>query len=114
MRNRIRSFRKASDQGDGNGCLVAPVEGLPLIIFAGPIIRVWIGAQFQQEGGVLLAILVIANVVRLAGVPYVTILVGTGQQRLVIVSPVLEGVSNLVASIFLGMRYGALGSLWER
>jgi O-antigen/teichoic acid export membrane protein len=91
------------------GVLLLLLSGLPLIIFAGPIIRVWIGAQFQQEGGVLLAILVIANVVRLAGVPYATILIGTGQQRLVIVSPVLEGVSNLVASIFLGMRYGAIG-----
>src|SRR4051812_29133219 len=93
----------------GLGVLLLLLSGLPLIVFANPIIRVWIGAQFQQAGGVILTILVIANIVRLIGAPYASILIGTGQQRLVTVSPVMEAVTNLLASILLGMHFGARG-----
>lgn len=91
------------------GFLLLLLTGLPLVVFAFPIIRVWIGAEFQQIGGVILSILVVANVVRLIGAPYASILIGTGQQKLVIVSPLLEGGTNLIFSIFLGLRYGAIG-----
>jgi O-antigen/teichoic acid export membrane protein len=91
------------------GVLLLLVTGLPLIIFATPIIRIWIGPQFEQIGGIVLAILVIANIVRLIAAPYASILIGTGQQRLVIISPLLEGGSNLFFSILLGLKYGARG-----
>jgi O-antigen/teichoic acid export membrane protein len=94
------------------GVLLLLLTGLPLIAFAAPIIKIWIGAQFAQAGGPILTILVIANMVRLTGVPYANILVGTGQQRLVIVSPLMEGVTNLVASILLGLKFGAIGVAW--
>lgn len=91
------------------GVLLLLLIGLPLIIFAPVIIRVWIGPQFQQIGGVLLSILVLANIVRLAAAPYASILIGTGQQRLVIVSPLLEAGTNLLFSVLLGLKYGARG-----
>lgn len=88
------------------------LTGLPLIVFATLIIKLWIGPQFAQAGGQILVILVIANMVRLTGTPYASILVGTGQQRLVIVGPLMEGFSNLVASVLLGWKYGAIGVAW--
>ena len=94
------------------GLLMLLLTGLPLIVFAAPIIRIWIGAQFARAGGDLLAILVIANMVRLVGIPYASILMGTGQQKLVIVSPVMEGVTNLLASVLLGLKFGAAGVAW--
>lgn len=94
------------------GVLVLLLIGLPLIVFATPIIGMWIGPQFARSGGSILAILVLANMVRLTGAPYASILIGTGQQRLVIVSPLMEGVTNFTASILLGLRYGAVGVAW--
>jgi O-antigen/teichoic acid export membrane protein len=94
------------------GVLLLLLTGLPLIVFAAPIIRIWIGPQFAQIGGRVLIILVIANMVRLTGVPYSSILIGTGQQRLVIVSPLMEGFTNLIASLLLGLKYGAIGVAW--
>lgn len=94
------------------GLLILLLTGLPLIVFSTPIIRIWIGTQFAQAGGNLLTILVLANMVRLVGIPYASILMGTGQQRLVIVSPVMEGVTNFVASVLLGLKFGAVGVAW--
>lgn len=94
------------------GVLLLLLTGLPLIVFAAPVIRIWIGPQFAQIGGRILTILVIANIVRLTGVPYSSILIGTGQQRLVIVSPLMEGITNLIASVLLGLKYGAIGVAW--
>lgn len=94
------------------GVLTLLATGLPLIVFAAPLLKVWIGPAFAQSGAGLLVILVVANMVRLAGSPYASILIGTGQQRLVTVSPLMEGICNLVLSIVLGLRYGAIGVAW--
>lgn len=94
------------------GVLFLLLTGLPLIVFAVPIFRVWIGPQFAHAGGGILVILVMANMVRLTAVPYASVLIGTGQQRLVIVSPLMEGAANLICSILLGFKYGAIGVAW--
>lgn len=91
------------------GTLLLLATGLPLIVFAFETLKVWIGPNIADSGESILAILIIANMVRLIGVPYSSILVGTGQQKLVIVSPVLEGITNLLASIILGLKFGAIG-----
>jgi O-antigen/teichoic acid export membrane protein len=41
--------------------------------------------------------------------PYSVALIGTGQQRLVILAPIMEGVTNLIASVVLGYLLGAIG-----
>lgn len=94
------------------GILMLLVMGLPLIIYAAPLIRIWIGPQFELLGGSILIILVTANMLRLTGAPYSSILIGAGQQRLVIVGPLFEGFSNLAASVLLGWKYGAIGVAW--
>lgn len=96
----------------GLGVLLLLLTGLPLIVFAAPIIKLWIGAQFAKAGGRILIVLVIANMVRLTCAPYASILIGTGQQKLVIVSPLMEGFSNLIASVLLGLKFGAIGVAW--
>jgi Membrane protein involved in the export of O-antigen and teichoic acid len=91
------------------GVLLLLDTGLPLVVFAAPIINLWIGPQFAQTGGSIMTILVIANMIRLIGTPYASILIGTGQQRLVIMGPLMEGVTNLIFSIGLGLKFGAIG-----
>jgi O-antigen/teichoic acid export membrane protein len=94
------------------GVLLLLLTGLPLIVFAAPIMRIWIGAQFVKQGSLILIVLVIANIVRLTAVPFASILIGTGQQRLVVVTPLMEGVTNLVFSVALGLKYGGIGVAW--
>ena len=83
------------------------LTGLPLLIYASPLFRVWVGQQYADQGRRLLIVLMIANIIRLTGTPYSIVLVASGQQRLVTLSPLMEGFTNLFASILLGMRYGA-------
>jgi O-antigen/teichoic acid export membrane protein len=94
------------------GVLLLLLTGLPLIAFASPLIKIWIGAQFAHAGSRILIVLVIANIIRLTGVPFASILVGTGQQKLVVLTPLMEGITNLVFSVVLGLKYGAIGVAW--
>jgi O-antigen/teichoic acid export membrane protein len=94
------------------GVLLLILTGLPLMVFAKPIISIWIGPAYGDAGQPLLVFLVIANILRLIGAPYASILIGTGKQRLILVSPVAEGVSNFIASVVLGIRFGAIGVAW--
>ncbi len=88
------------------------LTGLPLLVCASPIIRIWLGQPYAIQGSRILIVLVVGNMIRLLGVPYASILVGTGQQRLVFLSPLMEGISNLIASIVLGKLFGAIGVAW--
>lgn len=91
------------------GSLALLIVGLPLIAAARPILTLWIGPKYAAEGARILQILAAANMVRLSAVPYVMTLIGTGQQRLVTITPALEGVSNLIASLAGGLLWGAIG-----
>lgn len=91
------------------GVLLLLLSGLPLIFYSKEILGLWLGAQYAQSGAPILALLVVANMIRLIGVPYSSILVGTGQQRLILLSPLAEGISNLMASLYLGAHLGAIG-----
>jgi O-antigen/teichoic acid export membrane protein len=80
-----------------------------LILFSKQILSLWIGTQASASESLVLVILVVANVIRLIGAPYSIILVGAGKARLISVSPLAEGISNFLASIFLGSYFGSLG-----
>lgn len=84
-------------------------SGLSLIIYAAPILTLWIGPQYVHTGQPILVVLVIANMVRIIGVPYAIVIIATGQQRLTMVSPLTEGICNLAASLILGSMLGAIG-----
>ena len=89
--------------------LLLILTGIPIFIYAGPIIHLWIGQRYAASGAPLLAVLIVANIVRLIGMPYAVILVAAGQQNYIKVSPVTEGVSNFIASIVLGSLLGGIG-----
>jgi len=91
------------------GSFVLLLIGLPLIIAAKAVLTLWVGPKYALQGALILQVLTTANMIRLSAVPYVVTLIGTGQQRLVIVTPLLEGVSNLLASVIAGYFFGAVG-----
>lgn len=89
--------------------LILVLTGIPVIIYAAPILKLMVGARFAGSGAPLLAMLLIANMIRLIGAPYSTILVAAGQQSYIKISPLSEGVSNFLASIALGYLLGGIG-----
>jgi O-antigen/teichoic acid export membrane protein len=91
------------------GSFILLLIGLPLIFIAKGILSVWVGSSYAVEGVRILQVLTAANIIRLSAVPYVTVLVGTGQQKLVTLTPLLEGMSNLIASVIGGLFLGAIG-----
>jgi O-antigen/teichoic acid export membrane protein len=91
------------------GAFLLLFTGLPLVLFAAPILRLWVGQSFAEQGSKYLIVLILANIVRLFVTPYAVALIGTGQQRLVMFSPIAEGVTNLIASLVLGYFLGAIG-----
>jgi O-antigen/teichoic acid export membrane protein len=89
--------------------LLLVLSGMPILIYAQPIIRLWIGERYVESGVPLLSILIVANIVRLIGAPYSTVLVAAGQQSYIKISPLAEGISNFIASVVLGFFLGAIG-----
>jgi O-antigen/teichoic acid export membrane protein len=89
--------------------LLLILTGIPIVLYAGPILRLWIGERYVASGTPLLVILIVANLVRLIGLPYTVVLVATDQQRFIKIPPLAEGITNFAASIVLGLRFGALG-----
>jgi O-antigen/teichoic acid export membrane protein len=89
--------------------LLLVLTGIPILIYAGPIMRLWIGQRYVSVGAPLLAILILANIIRLIGAPYSVVLVAAGQQGYIKISPLAEGFSNFIASVVLGIFLGGLG-----
>lgn len=83
--------------------------GIPLIVLARAILSLWVGDKYAITAAPILQILVAANVVRLVFDPFTVAVWGTGEQRRIILSPILEGVVNLCASIFGVIHWGAIG-----
>ena len=91
------------------GSFLLLATGLPLILVSKGILTLWVGALYAERGARILQVLVVANMIRLSAVPYIMTLIGTGQQKLVTVTPLLEGISNLLTSIIAGYLLGAIG-----
>jgi O-antigen/teichoic acid export membrane protein len=91
------------------GTFLLLLGGVPLILVARTVLSLWVGPGYAVHGARFLQVLVAANMIRLSAVPYVMTLIGAGEHRLVTVTPLLEGVSNLLASVVAGYMFGALG-----
>jgi O-antigen/teichoic acid export membrane protein len=108
-RNDSQSLGRMLIRSSRYGTFLLIFTGLPLMLFATPILRFWVGAEYAIHGSKYLIVLVLANVIRLFMTPYAVTLIGTGQQRLVILAPVMEAGTNLIASLVLGHLLGAIG-----
>ena len=96
-------------QGTRYGLVLLLLVGLPLIVAAEPLLELWVGAHYAPHTAPILQVLVGANIIRLVGLPYATLVVGTNQQHLVTRAPITEGVVNLLVSIWAGRMFGAIG-----
>ncbi len=85
------------------------IAAAPLVLAGGFILSIWVGFDYARQSNVVLAVLVVAGSLRTLALPYVAGAVSAGLQGRMIVTPLVEGIVNVVASILLGMRYGAIG-----
>jgi O-antigen/teichoic acid export membrane protein len=92
------------------GMLLLLFTGIPLIIGAKWILTLWVGVEYASHTTILLQVLVFANIVRLSGLPYATLVMAVGQQRLILLSPLVEGISNFLISVILTSIIGAVGT----
>lgn len=91
------------------GMFLLLLTGLPLIFFSQRILSLWVGADYAIPAARILEVLVLAGIIRLSATPYMVTLMGTGEHRLITLSPLLEGFSNLTVSLVLGYFFGAIG-----
>jgi O-antigen/teichoic acid export membrane protein len=89
--------------------LLLVTSALPFLVCGYWILRVWVGhaAAIQIVG--YLRILVLAHVLRNVCAPYANMLVATNRQRVAVAGAIAESVVNIVSSIYLVRRMGAIG-----
>ena len=85
------------------------LSGLPLLVCGYSILRIWVGPVYAQHCLPYLRILILANIIRNLCLPYATMVVAVGRQRVATLSAVSEAVVNLTASIYLASHIGAIG-----
>jgi O-antigen/teichoic acid export membrane protein len=92
-------------------CLIT----LPLFLLLPLFLKVWVGADYAAHSLLLGEILIVAQFIRLTMYPYALVGFVGGQQHRMLISPLAEGISNLVCSLVLvqvmGARGVALGTL---
>jgi O-antigen/teichoic acid export membrane protein len=85
------------------------LTGLPLIVCAPWLLRLWVGPVYAERSVSLLRILASANIIRYLLSPYATFVIAIGKQRVATISAISEGVVNLSVSVLLARHHGALG-----
>jgi O-antigen/teichoic acid export membrane protein len=88
--------------------LISLFSGVMLWIYGRPLIRVWVGPQYESAY-VPLTILLLGYVVSLAQSPSINLLLACGRNRLLGWWTLTEGAVNLALSIYWAPRYGLAG-----
>jgi O-antigen/teichoic acid export membrane protein len=91
------------------GTLLLCLLGLPLLIGAYPLLTLWVGTQYALGSVLFLQVLIIANMIRQLAYPYSLIVVATGKQHVAMAAAISEAVVNIVVSMWLAYKIGAIG-----
>jgi O-antigen/teichoic acid export membrane protein len=81
-----------------------------LALFAEDVVKLWLGQDAPQSTFSIVVVLMAVQTVTLTAFPSQTVLVGVGRVRIIGLLAVIEGFSNLGASIALVSAYGAIGA----
>jgi O-antigen/teichoic acid export membrane protein len=83
--------------------------GSTLLFAAYPLLSLWVGHNYAVRSALYLEILVLGNVVRQLTYPYALVVVATGRQHLATIAAIAEAMVNIVVSVLLVKRIGAVG-----
>jgi O-antigen/teichoic acid export membrane protein len=89
--------------------LLICIISMPLVLGAYPILTLWVGRMYASHAALFLQVLVLGNLVRMLGYPYAIMAVATGKQKYATIAAVTEALVNVVVSIILVQKIGAIG-----
>ncbi len=82
---------------------------LLLVVFDREILTAWLGASYAAKAAPILKLIVLGHALRQLAFPYATLLLATKQHGQLLLSPLVEGVTNLVVAVIAGSLFGARG-----
>lgn len=82
---------------------------LPLMLGMVPFLRLWVGADYASHAFSIAMVLVVAQFIRVTLLPYAAFGFAAGQQNRMLISPLGEGVMNLICSLVGAYYLGAIG-----
>jgi O-antigen/teichoic acid export membrane protein len=89
--------------------IIMLLTGLPLIVGGKYFLVLWVGDVYADKTFLLLQLLLIGNFIRQIGGPYSLICLAIGEQKQILLSPLVEGLLNLSVSLILTAHIGILG-----
>ena len=85
------------------------IGALAYLGYADSLVRLLAGPGDWDRAGTYLRILFLASCLRFLFLPWAILIVVRGEQRSIVLAPVIEAITNLLASVILGFWLGALG-----
>jgi len=108
-RNDVAGLQKLILRSSQLGSMVAVPIALTFILRGGHFIGLWMGPQYADLSGKVLAVLAGTMLFGAANTPTGGIMLGLGKHKPIVPALLLEGICNLSLSIVLLKRMGVLG-----
>jgi O-antigen/teichoic acid export membrane protein len=86
-------------------CLI----GLPVALGAYSLLKLWVGQDYAMRSAHFLQVLVLGNVIRQLCYPYALVVLAMGKQHQATFAAISEATVNVVVSIYLVQKMGAIG-----
>ena len=93
---------------------VATLLCLPLMLFARPLLSLWMGAQFAQNAWPLLSLGILGSFLLSLNITAHYALLALGEARFVSMTNLVAGLVTLAAVVLLTPRYGLIGAALGR
>lgn len=113
-RGAIHTLQKQYDGGMFLLTTLAAGLGLPVFLFAGPILSLWMGEGFASQTNGLLEILSFSSVLLVSGIVPFYFLNGSGFVRVNTVLTVASGVLVVAGTVMFIRDFGLIGAAWAR
>jgi O-antigen/teichoic acid export membrane protein len=82
---------------------------LLLIVFDRELLTAWLGAAYALKAAPILKLIVLGHALRQLAFPYATLLLAAKKHNQLLLSPLVEGITNLVVAVIAGRMFGARG-----
>jgi O-antigen/teichoic acid export membrane protein len=96
-------------RGGRVGVGISLAIGVPLMLAAVGPLTLWVGSSYAQAAAPYVALLILAQIVRLSMSMYGSVTIAAGLHRAVLLAPVLDASVGLLVGIGLGSYMGATG-----
>ena len=90
--------------------MIAPIA-LGIVFFSAPVIALWVGVEQYAGHSVVIALAIFSMQVTVAHVSNAFVM-AQGQIRILSYLALMEGILNLLLSVFLGRAWGLPGVMW--